>query len=472
MSPYRTCVIGLAVFAAIGPANATPQIIGTNQRSSLGVTLYSTGLALINDQRKIKLTSGNNELLFSGVSPLMINESAQLESSEEISIDQQELLPANLTRRELLVAHLGKTIKVIKTNPMTGEEQTVDAEILSTDPALILRIGGRIVTDVSGQLAFPGVPKNLRAKPVFRIIGTALKNQNPSVRLHYLTRGFSWRADYVAMFDTKTKKLNLKTRAMLVNTSGFDLLGSQMQLVAGQVRQVTPQRRAPNAPRLMKAESMARADVTPGLPTRQNLSGYHLYDLNGLIDLAAGTQKQVQLLPALALSANRILVSVNHPNIYGRASNPDQPSHPMIQIHFANKSADGTPLPTGTLRMYGTDKKGHRQFLGEDRLGSVPVGATAQISTGQAFDVTVLRKQTDFKRDVMGRNSFEAAYDIRLQNGGMEDEVVKVVENLSGDWTITYESAAHKRDGNQAQWRVTVPAGGHATVSYRARVKR
>lgn len=106
------------------------------------------------------------------------------------------------------------------------------------------------------------------------------------------------------------------------------------------------------------------------------------------------------------------------------------------------------------LRMYGTDKKGNRQFLSEDRLNSVPVGEIVNISIGQNFDVTIRSKQTDFKRHVMGRNTFEAAYDIWVQNGGVLDEVVEVDENLSGDWAIIDKSAAHKRDGNQAQWRV------------------
>ena len=53
-------------------------------------------------------------------------------------------------------------------------------------------------------------------------------------------------------FHYKTKKLDLKTSAMLANLSGMGLIGSQMQLVAGQVRQVSPQQSAPNAHRLMK----------------------------------------------------------------------------------------------------------------------------------------------------------------------------------------------------------------------------
>ena len=45
----------------------------------------------------------------------------------------------------------------------------------------------------------------------------------------------------------------------------------------------------------------------------------------------------------------------------------------------------------------------------------MPVGEIANISIAQAFDVTIRRKQRDFKYDVKGCNTFEAAHDIRLQ---------------------------------------------------------
>ena len=69
-------------------------------------------------------------------------------------VDQQELLPANMNRRELLEAHLGRTLKVVKTSSKMGEEPTVDAEFLSTQLFLILRIGGCVLTNVSGPFFY------------------------------------------------------------------------------------------------------------------------------------------------------------------------------------------------------------------------------------------------------------------------------------------------------------------------------
>jgi hypothetical protein len=43
---------------------------------------------------------------------------------------------------------------VVKTSSKMGEEPTVDAEFLSTQLFLILRIGGRVLTNVSGPFFY------------------------------------------------------------------------------------------------------------------------------------------------------------------------------------------------------------------------------------------------------------------------------------------------------------------------------
>ena len=94
-------------------------------------------MTLLHNQRKVKLISVNNKLLFSGVSHLIKIYSIQLECVGVLWVDQQELLPANMNRRELLKAHLGRTSKVTKTSSKMGEEPAVDAEFLSTELFLI-----------------------------------------------------------------------------------------------------------------------------------------------------------------------------------------------------------------------------------------------------------------------------------------------------------------------------------------------
>ncbi len=473
MRIYPLSLIGLLIWASVVPARAETRMIGEETRSDLSVTLYSNGLALIRDRRKGELSKGNNELEFSSVAPMMLPETAQVVSDGAFQPFEQSLLPANMSYRELLAAHLGKTIKIIRTHPTTGAEAEREGMVLAVEPDLIVRIGERIETVMPGRVVFSELPRGMRSEPVFHVLGKAAAKSAPALGLHYLTHGFSWQADHVATYKAEAKRLHLQSRATLVNKSGLDLKAAHMQLMAGQVRQISVPRVLQSAPRLMKVEAMVMADGAAA-PAREALAGFHLYTLSTTVDLADGKSKQVALLSDQSLPANRVLISEGHPNVYGRNGAGDVPSHPAIQIEVTNDrvTGSGEPIPAGTLRLYGDDAGGRSQFLGEDRLEDLAVGETAKVSPGQAFDVTVRRKQTDFKRDVMGRNTFEAAYDIRVQNGGTTEETVKLVENLNGEWTIENASSTPDRDGNQAIWTLTVAAGGEQQVRYRVRVRR
>ena len=89
------------------------------------------------------------------------------------------------------------------------------------------------------------------------------------------------------------RKIQFENSCDVGQLIGMDLIGSQMRLVAVQVRQSYTKRRVPNALRVMKAEPMVRADIARGLLSWQKLSGYYLYDLGGGIVSAVGTQKRV-----------------------------------------------------------------------------------------------------------------------------------------------------------------------------------
>jgi len=467
------CCVGLALITLPITVNADTVSITKQQRTLIGATLYSNGMALIDDTRQVNLPSGINTLRVTSVGPRMLGETMEVTSNSTFQLVEQELLPVNLTQVELLKANLGKSIKIAQTHPTTGEQVVRDAEIVSVQPQLILRIDGQIETSVPGRLVFPSIPGHLRSSPVFRVVAQTSPATNAALRLRYLTQGFSWRADHIASFDADSQRLRLVTQATLSNQSGLDLMDARLQLIAGQVNHVTPQRSAaPQGTRMLKAEAMVMADAVAA-PPRQSLGGFHLYSLLRAIDLPDGVTKQVPLLPVQNLPAKRVLISEAHPHLYGR-SRGQQPSHPRIEIEFKNDKDTGAnePIPAGILRLYGADKQGRSQFLGENHLAGLPIGETAKISTGQAFDVTVRRKQLDFKRQQTSRNLFEVAYEVQLLNGGEKAKIVKVVENLSGDWQLLDMQSPFKRDGNRAVWSVSVPAGGEAKASYRVRIRQ
>lgn len=464
--------IGTSLMLVGAASQAADLAVGISQRQALAATLYTGGVALINDQRVAHLSKGINRLEVSSISPRVIPDSLQVSAGADFIVTEQAVLPANLTQAELLKSYLGKTIQIANTHPATGSEIRKTAQVLSVDPQLILRIDGHIETSLPGRPLFPEIPDTLRSQPVFNIIGQKARTADAELSLTYLAHGLSWQPDHIATFDKTAGSLTVQSRASLVNNSGLDLINTRLQMVAGDINQVSSVNRGAQKMMLMSAEAAVRSDGPPQ-PTRQALGGFHLYQLPNAIDLKDGESKQVSLMAPQTLPAKRTLVSTSYPHVFGR-HRPPVPAYPQIEIELINDPLEGEkmPLPAGVFRLYGTDDQRQSQFLGENRLPNLPVGETARLVMGQAFDVTVHRKQTDFQREGLAKNTYEAAFDIRIQNGGDQPEQVLVKENLAGDWSLINGTEHFKRDGTQAVWHAEVPAGGEVLATYRVRVRR
>jgi len=469
----RPTTLAIAAAIAVGAAGSLWAAETGSQpanRTALALTLYGNGLALIKDQRQIDLPPGINDLSITGVSPQMIPDSLYLNHAPGLRMLTRTLRSANLNARTLLEAHVGKAVQLIRTHPQTGAESTIDATLVSVRGGVIARIGGRLVSNPVGRWAFPDIPNHLRADPILALGVESARAGPRKLGLRYLSNGLSWHAAYTANWDREAGKLRLAAWASLKNAAGIDFDNAGVQVVAGQVRRVTRPRRpmARASSTMMKSEAVS-ADA--GAPVREALAGYHLYTLPEAVTLKHGETVQAVLLKPLSLPVTRELVSEGHPAVYGHVrGGAARPTHPAIRLKFDNKADENAqPLPAGTLRLYGADKKGAAQFLGEDRIGDVPVGGRVTLNAGNAFDLTVRRAQTDFQRE--GRNRFEVAFEIELRNGSAAAQTVKVVESIPGEWHLIGSDKPNTRENNQAVWRIEVPAKGRVTFNYRVRVQ-
>jgi len=148
-----------------------------------------------------------------------------------------------------------------------------------------------------------------------------------------------------------------------------------------------------------------------------------------------------------------------------------------VFVEFDNKESAhlGLPLPKGVMRVYKKDGAGNAQFVGEDRIDHTPKNEKVRLKLGEAFDVTADKKQTDFKKlpePAKGTAMVESAFEILLKNAKKEAVIVTVQEPIPADWKMLKESHAHeKAASNMAVWKVSVPAEGKATLSYRVQVR-
>lgn len=468
---FRAPALALAgVLVGAAAAGAQDVTATVADRDALALTVYGNGLALVKDRRNVELQSGIKDLAITGISPQMIADSAQLNFGGDVRVLTQSLRPANLNPHRLLEAHVGKIVNLVRTNPVTGERNTVQATIVAAEGGVIARIGGELVSNPRGEWVFAEIPGHLRGAPVLAVQVESAAAGSLPLELRYLSGALSWRAAYTANWDPAAEKLTLQAWATLYNGTGVDFDNAEVGVVAGQIRRLTAEPRPlPRGAMLMKAEA-AMADAAP-LPAREDLAGYHLYRLPERVTLKRGEEVQAALLAPLTVETVRELVSESHPAVFGRVQGGgDRPQHPAVRLSFTNPKDDrGQPLPSGLVRLYAADTDDAAQFLGEDRLTDTPVGGKVELSGGNAFDVTVKRRQTDFRRD--DRRSTVTAYEIEVDNGGAKSKTVKVVETVPGDWRMENTDKPHTRENNQAVWRIAVPARETVRFSYRVLVR-
>jgi hypothetical protein len=446
--------------------------VGTDAQTGLAVTIYNNDLALIRDQRRIDLKTGENELAFIDVSGGIRPETALLTAQGGgLQVTEQNFDFDLLTPQKLLEKSVGGMIRVIRTNPTTGADSSEDAKVLSVaDGMVVLQIGDRIETAVPGRLVFSAVPANLRARPTLVTKALAEKAGPTTVALSYLSRGLSWQADYVASLSADEKTIDLNGLVTLTNQSGVTYKDAKLQLVAGQVNQVQDMMRRDVMPMAM-AEAAAPA---PKMVQEQAFE-YHLYRLDTPVTIQQNQTKQVALMSASGIPVTKQYLIRDAANVWGRYSTSfgeAERVNATVKLKFVNdeKSKAGMPLPKGIVRVYKADSQGEAVFVGEDSIDHTPKNEDVSLTLGQAFDITARAKQTEFEQ--ISDRIYENEYEVEIKNAKAEKVTIDLREQIPGDWKMIKESQAHKKlDAHTAQWLVDVPANGSAKLTYRVRME-
>lgn len=466
----------LALMITHGAAAAAEKVATAAEQTDIAVTIYNDNLALVKDTRRVGLDGGFNRLAWRDVSAQIRPETAQLRNlahPDGLRLQEQNFDFDLLTPQKLLEKYLGKEISVIRVNPATGVETREKAVVLATNSGTVLRYADRIESGDPGhsRFAFPGVPENLRDKPtlVISLVNAAAGEQH--LELSYLTSGLAWRADYVAELNEHDDRIDLSGWVTLTNQSGTAYPNAKLQLVAGDVNRVLP-----SQPLARHAKGMAlMADAQE--MKEESLFEYHLYTLQRPTTLAENQTKQVALMSASSIPLRKeFLLAGAEYYFTGRFGDISQKLKVGVHVEFQNKGEGlGIPLPRGIVRVYKKDSTGNAQFVGEDRIDHTPRNETVRLKLGDAFDVTAEKKQTDFQRlPEEGRHHavFESAYKILLKNARKEAVTVLVREPIPGDWRILAESQPHaKAAAGVAEWKITVPADGSSTLTYRVRTR-
>ena len=433
----------------------------------LAVTIYADNLALVQDHRSIDLTGGRQRVEFENVSAQIRSETVSLASTEPFSIVEQNFDYDLLTPAKLMEKAVGHTVTLVRTNPGTGAETREQAQVLATNGGVVLKIGDHIEVlrddGLPARVIFDKVPDNLRAHPTLSVTVKGSKTAAVPVTLSYLTPGLGWRADYVALFDEATSKIDVQGWVTLSNSSGTTYDNAKTLLVAGSPHQedadggggVVPfNRRMPPRP------TLAQAGTESG--NRERLGDYYLYPLAERTTIANLQTKQVSFLDVHGVPAEH---AYEYRNNWLGSSNTPLSAKTVYQFSTSAHAGLGDQLPAGILRFYMRDKRGDPQFIGESRIDHTPMGSVLSLATGDAFDVKV--QATVEKRTALSFLHWQTQMRYVLTNALPKPVTVSLLQGgLWGDTAIKAESQkSTRRNADETEWKVDIPANGTKTVT-------
>lgn len=448
--------VSVSLAAQEAPLPTTP-----NAQGDLSITIYNSDVALVQDIRTLNLGNGRVRQDFPDVSaqirPATVSLTVADAAIVEQNFDYDLLSPSSLMEKAV-----GETITLIRTNPATGAETRERARVLAVNGGVVLDIGGRIEVlrddGLPVRAVFDRVPESLRARPTLSVTLASTRSGSRPATLSYLTGGLRWNADYVALFDDKTGKIDVQGWVTLQNNSGTTFSNAKTLLVAGDVA-------SSSGPDMYMPQPRRMTRTSPGTESaaREQLGDFYLYPLAERTTIADKQTKQVSFLDVKGVTASSGYRFEN-----GWLASATEARSTQSVLSFANSGAGGLgdALPSGTVRVYVRDARGQPQFTGENTIGHTPQGSAIALPTGDAFDVKV--QPVVVARTRINPNRWRTQMRYRLTNARARGVTVELVQG-GLDWSdtrITEENRkSERRDAGTAVWQVPVPANGEAVVT-------
>ena len=463
---YAALLLGsTAIMAQEIPVPGTAGSTGgatVSAQGDMSVTIYNNDIALVQDIRSLPIARGQVRQSFPDVSASIRAETVSLDVPDA-SIIEQNFDYDLLSPSSLMEKAVGETITLVRTNPATGAETRDRAKVLAVNGGVVIEVNGHVEVlrddGLPVRAIFDRVPDALLARPTLTVTLASGRSGTRPVTLSYLTRGLGWSADYVALFDDKSGKVDVQGWITLRNTSGTTFSSAKTLLVAGDVGS-TDANDGNYRPR-----SSRRTTITPGTENagREQLGDFYLYPLAARTTIAGKQTKQVSFLDAKGVAASSGYRFEND----WLGSSPEPRSAQSI-LRFANSGAAGLgdALPAGVVRVYVRDARGQPQFTGENRIEHTPQGSTIALPTGDAFDVKV--QPTTVSRTRMSNSRWRTAMRYRLTNARSRPATVELIQN-GLDWSdvrvIEDSAKGERRNAGTLAWQVPVPANGSAVIT-------
>lgn len=423
----------------------------SDNRQSVALTVYNNDLGVVRDVRKFDLTQGTGLVRMRDV-PSRIDPTTvkitDLEHPKDVEVIEQNYEYDLISQDKLLEKYIDKTITL--TN---AANKKVVGTLLAVETGKMMIMTDSGIISLSGLTGYTlNMPQmgGLYTKPtlLWQVQSTHAMTGEP-LEVLYQTGGISWHAEYIAALGDDDKTLDLTGWVSIDNKSGMAYPDAKLKLVAGALHRVQPQPQPVHG----YGSKMMASTIGPQFDER-GLFEYHVYDLGRQTTIANNEVKQISLLGADKVAAEKLYTYEGGKTV-------------AVTISLQNSEANhlGMPIPMGTVRVMKRDKDGSLEFVGEDHIDHTPRDEKIALHVGNAFDLTGERTVTNQRS--LGSNANEESVEITLKNHKDEPVTIDALENVGTNWEVTVSSMIYeKKDAYHIVFHVPVAARGEQKVTY------
>jgi len=380
------------------------------------------------------------------------------------------------TATDALARSIGQTLSFVR-----AKGDTIRATVVRADPPQFRLSDGRLLLGMPGEPLFPA--ELVRSAPEAQVVLEAARARQRT-ELAYVAQGVSWEALYQVVL-TGSRALVSGTATVTSQSVGAD--SAEVQLVAGSIRRTRYKAVADYAEAGVAMMTMGRQRAADSLMTGEEAVGEaHVYQLPGRLSIEPNVPVATALFPRSSAPVTQELIVPGVLPWRGWIGQNPEPNRVPVQVWYTIKRAAKTPfgdrpLPAGTVQLYQADSAGRVQLIGEAANDHTAPGRDLRLQSGDAFDITAERVQTDFnqeqlppaKRGLPARQRITAAYRVTIANAKSQAVTVDVRESHFGDWKIVESSvAAEKLSSTESRFRLQIPAQGEATLTYTVQIEQ
>jgi hypothetical protein len=401
-------------FASVNiPQNAT----------DLKITIYNNDRAFVNERRTVEVEKGKQKLVYEGVPSSVITQSViPTFTNINTTLYSQNFVYDLISLNSMLQNSIDKEVNYYKNHHAKNDKRILQkGRLLAINPILIKNNNGQIISlNNSNQIVFSKVPKNMITKPSL-VWNTDVNNSGKlDIDLKYLTKGISWKSDFV--LNLSDASFDLNGWITINNNSGTSYKNADISVIAGDVNKV---KEVIKYERMYKTNMMADSISSSPRVKQEAFSGYHLYKIPFKENINNKEQKQITFLENKDVKYKQYGVA-NNTN-FGNYGTQKLQFISTIEFKNSKENKMGIPLPSGIVRMYKKSSSGQTHFIGEEKLKNTAKNEIVKLKIGKLFDVVGDKKIIKYKNS---KNYQTTTTQYKIRNQGEKVTEIRIKESI------------------------------------------